>query len=146
MADIQGHGTVLVADTTTSFTASTTLGVITNISGPNETAGSIEVTDFDSEAAEFVPGLLEPGEMTLDLKYYATNASAIRTLEERSDSTNTLLYYKVTLNDHETAASRSWWYCKGAITSLGHTIPFDDMVKQSVTIKFSGPSVASFDS
>ena len=145
MADVQGHGTVLLADTTTSFAASTTIGVITSISGPNETTDSVEVTDFDSANAEFEPGLKDPGEMTVELKYAATNAAAVNLLEKRSDSTNPQLYYRIRFNDHTTTSSRSTWTCKGAITALGHAIPNDGIVTQSMSIKFSGPSTASFD-
>ena len=144
MADLQGHGTVLLVDTTTNFAASTTIGKITSISGPNETADSVEMTDFDSANSEFQPGLRDPGEMTFDLKYDASNASAVRAIEERSDSTNPQLYYRIRFNESTNTASCSYWQCKGAVTALGHAIPNDGIVTQSVTVKFSGPSKVSF--
>ena len=145
MADVQGHGTVLAYSASSNFDSTTAIGVVTNISGPNETADSIEMTDFDSDAAEFVPGLKDPGEMTLDVKYHETHSGTLRAIEAHSDTTNDPYFFRITMNDHETAGSRSSWACQGMVTSLGHAIPFDDMVTQSVTIKFTGPSTASFD-
>jgi len=141
MADIQGHGTKLYYGTTTN--ATTEIGVITSISGPDETADSIEMTDFDSDAAEFVQGLRDPGELTLDVKYHQTHSATLRSIEERSDTTNTPYIFRVVFNDDE--ATPTYWHCSGYITALGHAIPHDDIVRQSVTIKFTGKSTASFD-
>jgi hypothetical protein len=143
MADIQGHGTVLLYGDSTSPTSP--IAVITNISGPNETADSVEMTDFDSDAAVFEQGLKDPGEMSLDLKYHKTHSATLRTIEERSDTTNTPYVFRVRFNDNTATASQSWWQCRGFITSLGHAIPNDGIVTQSVSIKFSGASTASFD-
>ena len=147
MADAHGHGTILVADTTTSFAASTTIGLITHIGGPNETADSIETTDFDSEASEFDPGLKDPGEASIELKYATANASAVRAIEEHSDSTSDPLYFRIMFNDNGSTATtgRSTWASKGVVTSLGHAIPNDGIVTQTMNIKFSGPSTASYD-
>jgi hypothetical protein len=139
MADITGKGTILTWGTTTTVTS--VIGVVTNISGPNETTESIECTDFASANAEFIPGMNDPGEMTLDLKYDETNAGVLDTVEKRSDATAATsrdTYFQIRFNDHTTSASRSTWMCKGFITALGHAVPNDGIVTQSVTIKFSG--------
>ena len=145
MADVQGHGTVLLVDTTTNFAASTTIGLITNISGPNETADSVEVTDFESANSEFDPGLKDPGEMTVDLKYDETNAGLVDAVEKRSESTNDPLYFRVRFAESTSSASCTTWSCKGMVTALGHAIPNDGIVTQSMSIKFSGASTASYD-
>jgi hypothetical protein len=145
MADVQGHGTVLTADTTTSFAASTTIGLITSISGPNQTADSVETTDFQSTAAEFDPGLKDPGELTVELKYDVTNAAAVRALEARSDTTNTPLFFKIRFNESTATANCSSFYCKGMITALGHAIPNDGIITQTATIKLSGKPVRNYE-
>ena len=44
---------------------------IHNWSGPTEKAKQIDVTSLDSSAMEFIPGLMDPGEVTLEGNYVA---------------------------------------------------------------------------
>ena len=137
---INGHGATLSSCADTNFASVTTFGQITNISGPNLTRDSIDVSNMGSTEGwkEHIKGMLDGGEITADVIYDGTTfASAMY-----AQFTNPTAYWRVTMNDHTTAASRSNITCAGFVTSLGHTIPVGDKVSQSVTIKLTG--VASY--
>ena len=59
-----GHGSSLAV-------GGTTIANIISIAGPNQTRDPIDISTFDSTSAfrEFIPGMLDPGEYTLELNY-----------------------------------------------------------------------------
>jgi len=138
---ILGHGTSLKVSANTAVTTVTTIGNIISISGPNGTRDSIDISTMDSTTKfrEFIPGMLDAGEVTFECNYDGTAAGTAAELDALK--TNDAQYYHITFNDHTTEASKSDVYCKGFITALGHAIPFDGKVTQSVTVKFSGVPV-----
>ena len=135
---ILGHGASLKICANSSFTTVTTIGNITNISGANQTRDSIDKSTMDStnKCREFIPGMLDAGEITADLNYDGAAAGEANLLN--TAKTNAAQYWRITFNDHTTASSRSYWQSAGFITALGHAIPYEDKVTQSVTIKCTG--------
>jgi len=138
---LHGHGTSLKVSDNTAVTTVTTIGNIISISGPNHTRDSIDISTMDSTAKfrEFIPGMLDAGEVTFELNYDGTAAGTANDLQLLK--TNSAQYWHITFPDHTTEASKSDIYCRGFITALGHAIPFDDKVTQSVTVKLSGVPV-----
>lgn len=129
MSDSQhGHGTVLSDGTIT-------VGNVMSISGPNQTRDSVDVSTMDStsKTREFVPCMLDPGELTLEMNYDATASGTAHLLD--AAQTNTEATWTLTFPGGGTTST---WACKGFITALGHAVPFDDKVTQSLTLKFSG--------
>ena len=122
---IHGHGTTLSI-------GGTTVGNIISISGPNQTRDSIDISTMDSanKNREFIPGMLDAGECTFDLNFDGTTVSSLLAAQ----LTQTSQAIIITMSDTDTAT----WTGNGFITSLGHAIPFDDKVTQSVGIKFTG--------
>ena len=137
---LHGAGATLRVDATTNFVASTqtTIGNITGIGGPNQSRDSIEKSSMDSTAKwrEFIGGMLDAGEITVDLNYDGAASGTANDLN--TIKTAGTQYWRITMNDHTTAASKSYFQCLGFLTSLGHAIPFEDKVTQSATIKLSG--------
>ena len=134
-----GHGAVLTTDATTNFSASTTIGQVVSISGPNHSRDSIDVSNMDStnKWREFLNGMLDAGELSGDVVYDGTTyASAMA-----DQFTNTTNYWKINVMDGTNAAASSSIYCAGFLTSLGHSIPYDDKISQSFTIKLTGVPV-----
>ena len=138
---IHGHGASLKVCDTTAFTTVTTVGNITSIGGPNQARDTIEKSSMDStnKWREFIGGMIDAGEMSADINYDGSSGGDANLLDALK--TNGTQYWKITFNDHTTEASKSNFYCKGFITGLGHAIPFDDKITQSVTIKLSGTPV-----
>lgn len=139
-----GHGSIL---TVNDGTSTTTIGNIISISGPNQTRDSIDVSTMDSTSKrrEFLSGMLDAGELTAEMNYDGTasgTADALNTLKTTElaySGTTPLQAWKLQFYDSaNTNYTNSSWACAGFITALGHAVPFDDKVTQSLTIKFSG--------
>ncbi len=135
-AGVHGYGTVLKVHEGTNV-AYTTIGNITSISGPDQSRDSIDISTMDStnKFREFLPGMIDAGELTAELNYDSSSGGVASSLDTLARSTATNLNWVIEFNDGETPSS---FECAGHITRLGYAIPFDDKVTQSVTIKLSG--------
>ena len=122
---IHGHGSTLSI-------GGTTVGNIITIAGPDETRDPIDISTMDSTAKwrEFIPGMIDAGEATIDLNFDGTTVAALL----HAQLTATAQSIIITTSDVDTAT----FTANGFITALGHAIPFDDKITQSVTIKFTG--------
>jgi len=120
---LHGHGTTLAI-------GGSAVGQIISISGPNMTRDSIEITNMGStnKWREFIPGMLDAGECTADVVYDGTAVATFLAAQ----LTQTAQTITVTFPDTGT------WAASGFLTSLGHSIPYDDKVSQSVGMKFTG--------
>ena len=60
-----GHGTTLAGGTTG------TIGNIISVSGPDQTRDAIDISTMDStnKWREFIPGMIDAGEVTFDINY-----------------------------------------------------------------------------
>lgn len=140
MADQSGYGVVLyVATSTSAVTSGTAVGKITNIGGPNMTKSSIPAGSADSanKWIDFLPGMIDAGELTVDIKYDGTSSGTADKLATLFAGTGTYVV-GIFVNDHTTTTSKSNWVCVAFLTALGHAIPHDGLVTQSVGIKLSG--------
>jgi predicted secreted protein len=122
---IHGHGTTLAI-------GGTTIGNIISISGPEEARDSIDISTMEStnKWREFIPGMLDAGEVTAEVNFDGTTTSALLAAQ----LTQSAQAIVITFSDTDTATITG----SGFITSLGHAIPFDDKVTQSVGMKFTG--------
>jgi len=66
MAGRGAQGTRILHQTLTAFID---VEAVTNVSGPNGTAATIDTTDLRSTGKENIPGLADYGQLTLDLNY-----------------------------------------------------------------------------
>jgi predicted secreted protein len=90
-----------------------------------------------SKWREFIPGMLDAGECTADVIYDGgSNATNVSTFLA-AQLTQTAQTVTVTFPDNGT------WTASGFITSLGHSMPYDDKVTQSVGLKFTGAAGAN---
>ena len=130
-----GINTTLAYGTDTSTTV-TLIGNISSLGGPNQTRTSIDKSTFDSSDnyKEFMPGMIDAGEITAEFNYDGSAAGTANNL-------NTLL------QDTSTSATKIWtvtcpdtskWQGSGFISALSPTIPMDDKITQSLTIKLTG--------
>jgi len=136
MSDGQtGYGASLAAS---DGTATTTFGNIISISGPNQERDSVDISTMDSTSKwrEFLPGMLNSGELTAELNYDSTAAGTANDLSVALTSgTQT---WTISFGESATASNCSSFACVGFMTGLGYAIPFDDKVTQSVSLKFTG--------
>ncbi|SRR6266487_325565 len=78
----------------------TKVAEITTFTGPSRTAKEIDVTSVDSDAMEYIAGIMDSGEMSLDGNFVASD-----TMQQglAADLTNRVRRnFKFLLNDHPT--------------------------------------------
>ena len=124
-------GTLGISTSLAGATAGT-IGNIISITLPNQTRDSVETTTMGSTSnfREFIPGLLNAGEISVELNYDGSasgNADSLQTALETVAEVWTIKF-----------PDDSTFVCSGFITSLGGASPMDDKITQSVTIKLTG--------
>jgi predicted secreted protein len=115
----------------------TTIGEVTNVSGPPETAPQVDVTSFDSTAREFRAGLVDGGEVSFDMNLVGSNAQqqGLRT-DLRA---GTVRNFKLILPDAALEANCTTIAFAAVVTNLsGVDAAVDGVIKQSCTLKVSG--------
>jgi hypothetical protein len=121
----------------TSIATSTgDIAQIRAISGPGTDANDVDTTTLDSSTnyRTFLPGLIDGGEVTLDLAYGPDTIS--HTLLASRHNSRTVSTY--TLTHGSTAWSADTQAFTAYIKGMGQEIPLDDLVTMEVTFKVSG--------
>lgn len=137
MAGIDGFGTILKrgdGETPEVFTA---IANLTNVDDGGRTRNTIDVTAHDSPNAymEFVGGLIDPGEVTIDINYDPAVHDVLEADLEDTDPRN----YQIVFPD--TAATT--FSFAAVMTGFSKSAPHDDKLSGSLTFKVSGkPTIA----
>jgi len=123
MANI-GHGATLTGTTAGA------IGEITNISISGISVDEIDVSDMAStdKWREFIPGLINAGEISVSINFDGTVASTIITKVGVSD-TWTILF---------SDSGAGTFACSGFIKDVSFDNPVDDKVTGEVVIKLTG--------
>lgn len=104
---------------------------------PNEQVDDVEVTHYKSanRKREYIAGLIETGEVDIQMNYVPGSATDI--LCREAHNSGTVRGYKVVLSDNEGDAA---WEIEGECYVKGYVreIPVDDRKTATLTIKFSG--------
>jgi hypothetical protein len=111
----------------------TTIPEVSSINGPSGSATIIDVTDLSSTAKEKTMGLMDEGQVTLDINYLPDNAvhETLRTAR----ANKTLKSFVITFTD---TAPASWFRFNGYVTGFAVTAGVDQALKASVTIEITG--------
>ena len=127
-----GYGSVLQVTTTTGDLA---IGQVRTITGPGVSFGDVDTTCMDSSSnyRTFVPGLGDPGELSISLVYAPTTVSHKRLMYYMGQRSvkSFKLYHGTTAAGDEDAFSA---YVKG----MSRTIPMDDIITGDITLKVTG--------
>lgn len=126
--------TKLQSGLTTSAAGFNTIAEIKSFDGPNGTAPDIEVSNFDSDEAEFVPGLSVPGELQMNGNFVGDNLYQQQLDADRIAGTKR--YYKLELNDH--ASDPSYMTFLASVTSFGISGGTPGVYEFKATLKISG--------
>jgi predicted secreted protein len=122
----------------TTATSGTLIAQITNISGPGLSADTIDVTAHDSTGGyrNFLQGLKDGGEITLDINYDPAGAT-------HKNASGGLLYafdqgtqdnYALVFPD----AATTTWVVPAIVTGFEVGAPMDNKLSASATLKVSG--------
>lgn len=111
------------------------LANINNISGPGMSRDTIDVSTLDTVGGyrEFITGFRNPGTMTLEMNFTATDYTILKNDFELDTAQN----YRVILPD----ATHTSFEFEGLVTELPLTIPPDNKITVNVTIQISGQVV-----
>ena len=129
-----GHGALVTL-------GGTNIGNIIDINGPDQSVDSIDISTMDSagKAMEFIPGMIDNGELSIDLNYDGGSAAtANATLLQAQITATAAQTLVIQYGDHSTPTSASKFECSGFITALGAVIPSKSKVDQNVTFKLTG--------
>lgn len=120
----------------------TAVGDLTNISLPDRTRDSIELTDHDSDGdREFTGGLRDGGSVTLEGRLAMgtsgdTGQTAIET-NYNADGGDEVAAMVITLPDNGGATATTYTF-NGFVTAINGELPMDDAGSYSVTVKVAG--------
>ncbi|MDE2101261.1 MAG: hypothetical protein KGL39_28705 [Patescibacteria group bacterium] len=121
-----GRGTSIGYSTTLPPTAYTVLANLFDASDPKQELAHVETTTYASTDKEFIPGLLDNGEVSLKLNYTGAVASIVQGL------------LKQTLGLQITKADGATINFYGFFTSVSGANPVDGRVTFDVGIKVTG--------
>lgn len=105
---------------------------IGTIGGPDGSAPTIDVTDLDSTAREYVLGLKDEGAFSLEINYIMANA--VHAVLRAAWAARTKLRFRVTFSDSGTTV----WEFSGFVTGFSQQAAVDTVVKATVGIKITG--------
>jgi len=140
---IHGYGAVLKLGTAgAAYSNCTTIGNISSISGPNQSRDSIDISTLASTSItkEFIPGMVDPGEITMEVNYNETDALVLTGTTVGINNHYPIAFALAFPDAVFTAAtSVSSFIGSGFITALGHALDTGSKISQSVTLKLTGP-------
>lgn len=134
---ISAHGTKLQrGDGATPTELFTDIAEVTNISGPGMSVDAVETTSHSSGGSrEFIGGLLDGGEVSIDINYVPADHATLTTDFLSKDVRN----YKIQFP----STPATTWSFKALMTNFEPSAPVDGQLTASVTLKVTGtPTLA----
>ena len=110
----------------------TTISEVKSIDGPGGQANEIDVTDLNSSSKEFVLGLQDEGDITLDLSYIPkdTQHALLRSRRASGDIGN----FRLTFTD----SPATTWTFAALVKGLSISNGVDAITAGSITLRVSG--------
>lgn len=129
---ILAQGTLFAVSQNVSPPSFSNIPEIRSIGGPDGSAPTIDVTDLDSTAREYVLGLKDEGSFSLGVMYIPANA--VHQTLRNAWSDRTQLRFRVTFTDTTTTV----WEFNGFVTGFSQSAAVDTVVEATVGIKITG--------
>ncbi len=132
-AAFAGVGTLFQIDETASSVAEwATLAEVNSIAGPNKTRSTFDATSLDSTGGyrEFIASFRDAGEVTLEMNF---TIASYNKMNDQFESDASEQYQIVMADDGLTTLAFTAW-----CTAIGSSVPLDDKVTSSVTLKITG--------
>lgn len=130
-----GYGTLFASGNGASPEVFTTLGEVTAITPPGWSRDTVDATHEQSPGAhrEFIAGLADAGEVSMDVNYVPGNAASASLEAEKA-----LTGSSAAINRRITFPDGSYMIFVGILTAFEPDAPIDDKMSASVTFKVSG--------
>jgi len=127
---ITAQGTTIAIGDSASPIVYTTIANIKSWDGPNKSANDLDVTDLSSTAREFIQGIEDEGEVSLEGHYKGNNTQHAQ-LQDAVGS-NTSYLFKITLSDS------AYITFTGRVSQFGMSGGVDAPVEMTLTLKVTG--------
>ncbi len=112
----------------------TQIAAVTGFKGPDAKATTIDITDMDSEAMEFVPGLPDNGSVSIDFNFVGSDLQQQGLAADIA--AGNMRNHRLVVNDHKTRPSTFDFF--GLVTDHGISGGTNQALKGSASIKISG--------
>ena len=129
---ILAQGTVFKVSADGSPPSYAAIPEITTIGGPDGSAPTIDVTDLDSTAREYVLGLKDEGAFSLSIHYIPANA--VHAQLRAAWAARTKLRFQMIFTDTGTTV----WEFSGYVTGFAGNAAVDTVIEATVGIKITG--------
>ena len=135
-----GYGTLLQRYTGASWV---TVAEQVSISGPSLSSDDVEVTNHDSAGGskEYIPALMDTGEISFDGNFIPGNASQTQLLTDQKQ--RIVADWRIVLPDATLLANKTKWTFEGYIKSIDFSYPTQEAMTISATMKLAGAAVLS---
>ena len=133
------HGTFLKVGDGADPEVFTTIAEVLDISGPGTTLNTEDATNHDSGGwREPIPTILEGGEVSFDINYYAGETQTSMR-DDQVSRTKRTYEMVLPLTPPETLTF------SGYVTSFEYSAPVEGVLRASCTIMVTGPITSSLD-
>jgi hypothetical protein len=112
---------------------------MTGISGPSQSNSEIDITSLQSTAKEFIPGLLDNGQVTLEgLLNFDATAQQTNMMSDQQE--RGLRSFDIRFTDEGATAGDqpSFYYFDAYVVNFAPAVTVDDAAKVSMTLKVTG--------
>lgn len=112
----------------------TSISDISDISGPDGSAGEIEVTDLSSTAKEFKRGLTDNGSISTTMMFIPANTQHAQLRSDFNSSTEVARSYRISFTD----SPRTLWTFNAYVSTFSVTNSLDGVTTSNVTLRVKG--------
>jgi len=133
MADL-GFGVLFKVGDGATVEAFATLAEVIGLSGPGLSMDTVESTHTESAnaAKEYIAGLIDGGEISVDLNFLPANATHTSLISDWQN--RTLRNFQIVWPD----TANTTWSFAGFVTNYEPSSPIEDRMTASVSVKLSG--------
>jgi predicted secreted protein len=134
-------GSLLKIEDDASAGVFNTIGGVENLSGPNLSLDTVEVTDQDSTWEEVVASILRTGEVSADINFDQANETTHKTLLNKM-ANKTQKIFRITFSDDDTTATN--WDFDAFVTGFQPTANTADKLTAAITLKPTGQPTLNY--
>jgi hypothetical protein len=131
---LPSQGVTLKIGSSASPIVYTAISDITEITGPDGSAGEIETTDLSSTSKTFIRGLPDNGSVSFTINYIPANTQHAQLFADFSSATETARNYRLTFTD----SPATTWTFSGYVSTFSISNGLDDKLTASCAIRIKG--------
>lgn len=129
---IESQGIVVYWTTSTAFSTAQIVNEVISVGGPGISSPKIDITTLTSTAKEYIIGLRDNGDISLDMIYNSTDAGQVALRNDLNSRTKRRVGIKIP------DSTTSLWHCEAYCTNWSLSGSVDNVQKLSATIGLTG--------